>query len=164
MTSLKADYRRVRSVSIPPPALPVLMLDTGFLTVISYRFFRAWRRSFLEVRWIRGFFEKAVELMLRTHLPSGLECGPGLVIFHGFGVVVHAQSKLGRNVTLYQRVTIGQRFPGDACPQIGDGVIVGSGAGIFGPVVVPDGARVPANSVVTPKTVDLILKKQVPAA
>ena len=65
---------------------------------------------------------------------------------------------IGDNVTLYHDVTLGGVAPSvDSVAQIGtkrhptlsDGVIVGSGAQILGPIVVGNDARVGANAVVT---------------
>ena len=59
-------------------------------------------------------------------------------------------AELGRNVTLYQGVTLGgtgfQR--GKRHPTVEDDVVVGSGAKLLGPIRVGRGAKVGANSVV----------------
>jgi serine O-acetyltransferase len=42
---------------------------------------------------------------------------------------------------------------------IGDNVVIGTGACIFGPVHIPSGAKIPANAVVTPKTLTQYLQE-----
>lgn len=64
--------------------------------------------------------------------------------------MLNSKVVIGDRVVLYHRVTIGQRYPGDGVPIIGDDVVIGSGATILGPVEVPCGAVVPANSLTTP--------------
>ena len=67
--------------------------------------------------------------------------------------MVNTGTVLGRDVMLRHNVTIGniRRGPGDttACPVIGDGVELGAGAVVVGPVRVGAGALVGANAVVS---------------
>ena len=72
--------------------------------------------------------------------------GPGLVISHGNGTILTAES-IGRNCWVHHEVTIGWQY-GTGKPTIGDDVFVGAGAKILGSVNVGDGARIGANAVV----------------
>ena len=74
--------------------------------------------------------------------------GPGLFLPHPYGIVVHARVRLGRDVTLYQNVTIGEDNRRPGVPVLGDDVVVGAGAVILGPVTVGNRACVGANAVV----------------
>jgi serine O-acetyltransferase len=76
--------------------------------------------------------------------------GPGLFIDHGMGVVIGETAELGRDVTLYQGVTLGGTgfVAGKRHPTLEDNVTVGSGAKLLGPVTVGHGAKVGANTVV----------------
>ena len=61
---------------------------------------------------------------------------------------------IGDNVTIYQNVTLGGTNPtngvnGKRHPTLRDGVVIGSGAQVLGPIEVGAGARVGANAVVT---------------
>lgn len=83
----------------------------------------------------------------------GAKIGRHLFIDHGF-TVIGETADIGDNVTLYQCVTLGGTDPangigGKRHPTLSDGVIVGSGAQILGPVIVHPRARVGANAVVT---------------
>jgi serine O-acetyltransferase len=89
---------------------------------------------------------------------SGIEIHPGatigrrLFIDHGTGVVIGETAIVGDDVTLYHGVTLGgmaatQHFSGRRHPVIEDGVIVGAGAQILGPITVGRGARIGANAV-----------------
>lgn len=97
-------------------------------------------------RWLTGI-----------EIHPGATIGRGLFIDHGMGVVIGEMSEIGEDVTLYQGVTLGGIAPSvdsesqkgqKRHPTLEDGVIVGSGAQILGPVVVGKGARVGANAVV----------------
>lgn len=75
------------------------------------------------------------------------EIGSGLFIAHGHGSCI-APARIGRNCYLHQNVTIGWDYRGERAPVIGDGVFIGAGAVVLGPVTVGDGARIGANAVV----------------
>lgn len=90
---------------------------------------------------------------------TGIDIHPGatigrrLFIDHGFSVIGET-AQIGDDVTIYQCVTLGGTNPtngvaGKRHPTLADGVIVGSGAQILGPITVGIGARVGANAVVT---------------
>jgi serine O-acetyltransferase len=76
--------------------------------------------------------------------------GGGLFIDHGVGVVIGETAELGRDVTLYQGVTLGGTgfAAGKRHPTVQDNVTIGSGAKLLGPVTIGHGAKVGANTVV----------------
>lgn len=83
----------------------------------------------------------------------GATIGKNFFIDHGF-VVIGETATIGDNVTIYQCVTLGGTSPdngvaGKRHPTIQDGVIIGSGAQVLGPITVAPRARIGANAVVT---------------
>ncbi|WP_375392838.1 serine O-acetyltransferase EpsC [uncultured Sphingomonas sp.] len=83
----------------------------------------------------------------------GATIGRNFFIDHGF-VVIGETAEIGDDVTIYQCVTLGGTSPdngvaGKRHPTLGDGVIVGSGAQVLGPITVGPRARIGANAVVT---------------
>ena len=88
---------------------------------------------------------------------TGIEIHPGATIGrrffidHGMGVVIGETAEVGDDVMLYHGVTLGGRTrdAGKRHPTLGDGVAVGAGAKILGPVVIGAGSAVGANAVVT---------------
>jgi serine O-acetyltransferase len=83
----------------------------------------------------------------------GAVIGRNFFIDHGF-TVIGESSEIGDDVTIYQNVTLGgtnptSGEPGKRHPTIGDGVIIGSGAQVLGPIHVGARARIGANAVVT---------------
>ena len=83
----------------------------------------------------------------------GATIGRNFFIDHGF-TVIGETALIGDDVTIYQNVTLGGTNPangvaGKRHPTLLDGVIVGSGAQVLGPVTVGQRARIGANSVVT---------------
>ena len=136
--------------------LEVFLCYPGFHVLIYHRIAnRAWRAGF-------HLFGRLVSHIGR--LLTGIEIHPGatigrrLVIDHGSGVVIGETSEIGDDVTIYQGVTLGGIAPAvdsgaqvdlKRHPTIKDGVIIGSGAQVLGPITIGEGARVGANSVVT---------------
>lgn len=83
----------------------------------------------------------------------GARIGKNLFIDHGF-TVIGETAEIGDNVTIYQCVTLGGTNPangvaGKRHPTLQDGVIIGSGAQVLGPITVGPRGRVGANAVVT---------------
>ena len=83
----------------------------------------------------------------------GATIGRNFFIDHGF-TVIGETATIGDNVTIYQNVTLGGTNPsngvnGKRHPTLQDGVVIGSGAQVLGPIEVGAGARVGANAVVT---------------
>ncbi|HEX3003083.1 MAG TPA: serine O-acetyltransferase EpsC [Angustibacter sp.] len=87
---------------------------------------------------------------------TGVEIHPGatigrrLFIDHAMGVVIGETAEIGDDVMLYHAVTLGGRSLGRTKrhPTIGDGVMIGAGARVLGPITVGAGAQIGANSVV----------------
>ena len=80
------------------------------------------------------------------------EIGPGIFFPHPSGTVIGAW-RIGRNVTIFQGVTLGakeldMRFDVKLRPEIGNNVVVGAGAKILGGIHIGDNSSVGANAVV----------------
>lgn len=80
----------------------------------------------------------------------GATIGEGLFIDHGTGIVIGETAEIGKNVTLYQGVTLGGtgKEKGKRHPTIGNNVVVASGAKVLGSFTVGDHAKIGAGSVV----------------
>ena len=74
----------------------------------------------------------------------GAKLGEGLFIDHGSGTVIGETAEIGKNVTLYQGVTLGGtgKEKGKRHPTIGDNVVVASGAKVLGSFTVGDNAKI----------------------
>jgi serine O-acetyltransferase len=106
--------------------------------------------------WKRGWHYTARLLAFLARTWSNVDIHPGATIGrrffidHGSGVVIGETAEIGDDVTLYHGVTLGGTSwnKGKRHPTLGDGVMVGAGAKILGPITVGSGGRVGANSVV----------------
>jgi serine O-acetyltransferase len=87
---------------------------------------------------------------------TGIEIHPGAVIGrrffvdHGMGVVIGETSVIGDDVLLYHQVTLGGTSIDKIKrhPTLGNGVLVGMGAKILGPISIGDRCMIGANAVV----------------
>jgi serine O-acetyltransferase len=106
-----------------------------------------------ELFFLARFVNHFSRFLTATDIHPGATIGRNFFIDHGF-VVIGETAEIGDNVTIYQHVTLGGTNPADGMPgkrhpTIGDGVIIGSGAQVLGPIVVGARARIGANAVVT---------------
>jgi putative colanic acid biosynthesis acetyltransferase WcaB len=98
------------------------------------------------------FYRLYTEFFLGIELPAKVIAGPGLRIVHGVGLVVHKNVVLGKNCTLRQCVTIGNKGALETehlVPIIGDNVEFGAGAIVIGGVTIGDNSIIGAGVVVT---------------
>jgi serine O-acetyltransferase len=87
---------------------------------------------------------------------TGVEIHPGarigrrVFIDHGMGVVIGETAEVGNDVIMYQGVVLGgtSRQRTKRHPTVGNGVVIGAGAILLGPITVGDCARIGAGSVV----------------
>ena len=106
--------------------------------------------------WTNGFHFAARFLSELGRLVSGIEIhpgaviGPGLVIDHGMGLVIGETTIIGRDVNLFQGVTLGgvSAEKKKRHPTLGNRVTVGAGAKVLGDISIGDDVKIGANSVV----------------
>lgn len=125
--------------------------------ILCYPSFRAVRRH-RRAHWLWEHDMKLLARIIsqRTRKKTGIEIHPGatigdgLFIDHGMGVVIGETAEIGKNVTLYQDVTLGGtgKDVGKRHPTIEDNVVVGAGAKVLGPFTVGEGAKIGASAVV----------------
>ena len=116
-----------------------------------------WMHRLTHRMWARpGLRFPARVLSQLTRFATGIEIHPGATIGrrffidHGMGVVIGETAEIGDDVMLYHGVTLGGRSLAriKRHPTICDGVTVGAGAKILGPVVIGANSAVGANAVV----------------
>ena len=113
--------------------------------------------------YMRGFRVLSRMVSQTGRAVTGIEIHPGacigrrLFIDHGMGIVIGETAEIGDDVTLYHDVTLGGVSPSvnsaaqvgqKRHPTLGNGVIIGAGAQVLGPITIGADARVGANAVV----------------
>lgn len=128
--------------------LEVLLTYPGLHATLLHRISHGlWRHGWrFAARWL----SYVTRMLTQIDIHPGASIGRRFFIDHGCGVVIGETAVVGNDVTLYHGVTLGgvSWNPGKRHPTLCDGVMVGAGAKILGPVVVGAQARVGANSVV----------------
>lgn len=128
--------------------LEVITIYPGVHALILYRIARAlWRHK---LRYGARLLSHVARLLTQIDIHPGATIGRRFFIDHGCGVVIGETAEIGDDVTLYHGVTLGGTTwnAGKRHPTLGDGVVVGAGAKILGPVTIGNNARIAANSVV----------------
>ncbi|TCT01703.1 serine O-acetyltransferase [Aquabacter spiritensis] len=126
----------------------IVLTYPGVHAVIWHRLaYALWRGR---ARFLARFLAWFARLLTNVDIHPGARIGRRFFIDHGAGVVIGETAEVGDDVTLYHGVTLGGTSwaPGKRHPTLQDGVLVGAGAKILGPITVGSQARVGANSVV----------------
>ncbi len=126
----------------------IIFCYPGFHAVLLHRISHSlWqRRVHLLARWI----SHVSRFLTGIEIHPGAEIGENFFIDHGMGVVIGETTRIGRNCTIYQVVTLGgvSLHKGKRHPTLEDNVIVGVGAKVLGPNTIGEGSRIGAASVV----------------
>ncbi|MGE4302879.1 MAG: serine O-acetyltransferase [Novosphingobium sp.] len=128
--------------------LEIVLTYPGVHAIVWHRMaHRLWQRR---MRFPARFLAWFARLLTNVDIHPAATIGRRFFIDHGAGVVIGETAEIGDDVTLYHGVTLGGTSwsPGKRHPTLEDGVLVGCGAKILGPITVGKGARVGANSVV----------------
>lgn len=132
----------------------VIFCYPGIRAISSYRIANALLH--LEVPLIPRIISEMAHSETGIDIHPGATIGEYFTIDHGTGVVIGETSRIGKNVKMYQGVTLGARsFPLDEQgnpikgidrhPKIGDNVIIYSNSTILGNITVGDGAVIGGN-------------------
>lgn len=103
------------------------------------------------LRWLARFFSYLARFVTGIEIHPGATIGRRFFIDHGMGVVIGETAEIGDDVTLYHGVTLGGTSwnKGKRHPTLQNGVVVGAGAKVLGPIVIGEHAKIGSNAVVT---------------
>lgn len=155
MTSLPQEIRQdIAAAQARDPAsrglgrLEVFATYNGVHAVLLHRV--AHRIDELGVPLVPRLIAYVSRIITGVEIHPRAQIGENIFIDHGAGVVIGETAEIGDDVTLYQGVTLGGTGlePGKRHPTVEDGVTVGSGAKLLGPIRVGSGAKIGANTVV----------------
>jgi serine O-acetyltransferase len=127
------------------------LLQPAIWAVAVYRFGRYTLTAPLPLRpplhALYFFLYSVTRLITGIDIPRGTRIGPGLLIHHFGGIILHPTARIGANCTLRHGVTIGART-GTGAPVIGHGVAIGAYAQILGDITIGDRSSIGAMAVV----------------
>nr|WP_307776187.1 serine O-acetyltransferase EpsC [uncultured Cetobacterium sp.] len=147
--NLKEDIRNI--MTLDPAArsfIEVLLLYPCVHARIAHRI-----SHFL---YKKKFFFLARAISQLSRFFTGIEIHPGaqigkrFFIDHGMGIVIGETAEIGDDVIIYHGVTLGGtgKHTGKRHPTLENGVMVGAGAKILGPITLGENVKVGANTVV----------------
>lgn len=147
----RAIRREMRVIQERDPAIktPIeILLYPGFRAMLLHRLaHKIWlSKRFFLARAISQWASRITGIEIHP----GAQIGKGFFIDHGTGVIIGETTIIGKNVTIYQGVTLGGtgKEKGKRHPTIGNNVLIGAGAKLLGPITVGDNSRIGAGSVV----------------
>ena len=148
---LGAYLDSIRARDPAPRSRVEILLYPGVWALFWHRIAHALYRS--RLFFLARFVNHLSRWLTAIDIHSGATIGRNFFIDHGF-VVIGETAEIGDNVTIYQCVTLGGTSPDDGVagkrhPTIADGVVIGSGAQVLGPITVSPNAKIGANAVVT---------------
>jgi serine O-acetyltransferase len=123
--------------------------------------------------WLNKYRMKKLSILVKnyniriTGCEIGEKCsiGEGLVLPHPNGIVIANLTKIGKNATILQQVTIGLKDPNynNPPPILGDDVFCGAGSKILGNIKIGNKVIIGANSVVVTDIPDNCVAVGIPA-
>jgi len=142
----------VRSVFKRDPAarnvFEILTCYSGVQAVIIYRLTHfLWR---YKLYWLARFISTFARWITGIEIHPGAIIGRRFFIDHGMGVVIGETAEICDDCMMYHGVTLGGTSWDKVKrhPTLKDGVIIGAGAKILGPITLGKNVRVGSNSVV----------------
>ena len=142
----------VRSVFARDPAarnvFEVLTCYSGVQAVLFYRLTHFLWRS--RLYWLARFISTFARWVTGIEIHPGAVIGRRFFIDHGMGVVIGETAIIGDDCMLYHGVTLGGTTWDKVKrhPTLKNGVVIGAGAKILGPIILGENVRVGSNSVV----------------
>ncbi len=102
------------------------------------------------LKWVARFISTIARWLTGIEIHPAAKIGERFFIDHGMGVVIGETAEIGDDCTLYHGVTLGGTSwqKGKRHPTLGNGVVVGAGAKVLGPIEIGDNARIGSNAVV----------------
>jgi serine O-acetyltransferase len=106
-----------------------------------------WSKRFF---WLARFVSHISRWLTGIEIHPGATIGQRVFIDHGMGVVIGETAVISDDCTLYHGVTLGGTSwnKGKRHPTLEQGVVIGAGAKVLGPIIIGKGAKIGSNAVV----------------
>lgn len=166
MDDIKSFIQSIRDRDpVHPSVAEVILCYPGFhIMMIYYPLAHAlWK---MNLKLLARIWSQMGRTFTGIEIHPGATIGKNLFIDHGMGVVIGETATIGDNCTIYHGVTLGGKGSaqgGKRHPDVGNDVMIGSGAQILGAIQVGNGARIGANSVVTKTVPEGVTMMGIPA-
>lgn len=144
---LECDRIALRKLTKRPR--PILDVVWKFERIMrKYEYYENCKHDFISRLYLKFIKLKFTLLSQKLGFSIAINvCGPGLCIEHYGNVMIHQCAHVGSNCCIKGNVLIGAKGDGEA-PIVGNNVLIGFGAALFGDVHVADDIAIGANAVV----------------
>ena len=128
-------------------AVPLLYFK-GFQSIQAYRVAHHYWRS--ERRALALYLQSRISEVFAVDIHPGARIGKGILFDHATSVVIGETAVVEDDFSMLHEVTLGGtgKQSGDRHPKIRRGVMIGAGAKVLGNIVIGEGAKIGAGSVV----------------
>ena len=128
--------------------IEVLTTYPGVHALLMHRFSH-WLWG-LHLYWLGRAFSHIGRFLTGIEIHPGATIGRRVFIDHGMGVVIGETAVIGDDCTLYHGVTLGGTSwnKGKRHPTLKQGVVIGAGAKVLGPITIGKNAKIGSNAVV----------------
>ena len=129
-------------------ALETLLTCPGFHAIQLHRVNHwLWKKKFYLLARLAAHLSR---LLTGVEIHPGASLGRRVFIDHGMGIVIGETSEIGDDCSIYHGVTLGGTTwqKGKRHPTLKNGVIIGAGAKVLGPITLGANARIGSNAVV----------------
>jgi serine O-acetyltransferase len=126
----------------------ILTTYPGVHALIMHRFSHwLWKAR---LYWLGRFSSHIGRFFTGIEIHPGATIGHRVFIDHGMGVVIGETAVIGDDCTLYHGVTLGGTSwnKGKRHPTLEQGVVIGAGAKVLGPITIGKNAKIGSNAVV----------------
>lgn len=149
---IKSLYEDAKNIKEKDPAcrnvLEAIILYPGFHAIFFHRIAHFLYNK--ELYFLARLISQISRHITGIEIHPGAKIGRRLLIDHGMGVVIGETVTIGNDCTIYHNSTLGGtgKDKYKRHPDIGNNVMVGSGAKVLGPIKIGNNVKIGANSVV----------------
>lgn len=141
----------------------VMSCYPGFHALLMHRMAHGlWMNG---LKWLARLISHLARWLTGIEIHPGAHIGRRFFIDHGMGVVIGETSEIGDDCTLYHGVTLGGTTwnKGKRHPTLKNGVVIGAGAKVLGPITIGEHAKIGSNAVVVKDVPDNATAIGIPA-
>ena len=166
MKTIKSLYEDAKNIVQKDPAcrniFEAIILYPGFHAIFFHRIahFLYNKKLFFLARLI----SQIARFITGIEIHPGATIGKRLLIDHGMGIVIGETTTIGDDCTIYHNSTLGGtgKDKNKRHPDIGNNVMIGTGAKILGPIKIGNNVKIGANSVVLKNVADNVTVVGIP--
>lgn len=148
----KELYQDAKNIQAKDPAcrntFEAIILYPGFHAIFFHRIAHFLYRK--KLYFLARLISQIARHITGIEIHPGAKIGRKLFIDHGMGIVIGETTTIGDNCTIYHNSTLGGtgKDKYKRHPDLGNNVMVGSGAKVLGPIKIGNNVKIGANSVV----------------